>query len=370
MGRPGWLADNERRMYPLQEGEPLTFSLDPLALSPTPDVVLPPEAIVDFGCVVGPGVLETYDPIVATADRAQRTMYLQALSRSGDTLRFHFMLVPSSSPGYVGLTTLDLELRFELPADAPEFAFAETRARLRLDVDDPDPLTRPPVRPGREDWLAFEGYLVAGRLDTLAAQLADGQTVYGYGPRGLPPRVEPGCVRDLGRQFFLGFLTANYPRTLATPADGYSESSESSDSPAGERVAVVNARIGFAVGEAEPDGSPGAGLPFPIPVAAGYGISVRQSTSQNRLTLTATPAGGAGFPCADVPFYEGEQPPEGSVLLSGGPACNEVLHGVNGASAELIRWSGGPGVRIEVDPDDETALVLDFTVAAARGAVT
>ena len=78
----------------------------------------------------------------------------------------------------------------------------------------------------------------------------------------------------------------------------------------------------------------------------GYNCLLRQSLSENSITIGAAVGSGAGQPCEETALFEGESPPTGSVLLSGGPACDEIFRTINGVGGRVVSLRGGQGVSV------------------------
>ena len=92
----------------------------------------------------------------------------------------------------------------------------------------------------------------------------------------------------------------------------------------------------------------------------GYNVAIRQNDRDNSLTFLASQGAGAGTANCEVPVYPDEQPPAGSKLLTGGPACEEVISSINGLSASVIQLVADLGTSIYPSPLYANTLVVDF----------
>jgi hypothetical protein len=315
MSRPGWLNDNESRSYPL-------VPRGPLMLRGVLPVGLPYSALVDFGCVVGPD---------AGFDGRTHPIYLQSVARAGGRFVFAFRC---DAPGLAGVS-----LRFPRDVSDGEFATGESEAT----ADVPPGAVEPCVAI-RDDPL-WEGFLTTGLLDDLAAVLPDGEVLVAG---AVPPTVEPALVQDLSRGYVRTLNLANEDRTRARAPAGCPEaSSEALGGPvddAHQYRAIVNREC----------------LSGPLTVREGYNCTIRQSARENSLTISAALAGGAGEPCVEVPLAGTEAPPAASTLLTGGPACSEVVNSINGLTGGVIHLVPRNGVRIEPSTTAPNTLVVDF----------
>jgi hypothetical protein len=318
MARPGFLNDNEARAYPLVPVVPDMY----IGGAPIFPVRLPHSALVDFGCVVG---------IDAEFDDRVHSVYLYSVSRAGAIFRFEFR---SDAPGLAGYT-----LRFERTRVDPEFACEEAEAVTIAGSSGP---TGP--CPARDDPL-WEGFLVTGMLDDLAAFFGptDGGIIAGNDR----PRVEPALIQNLARGYVRTLNLANEDRTrAAAPPDCPADSSESLGDPVAfdhQYRTIVNAEC----------------LLGPQVLREGYSCVIRQNPRDNSLTIAAALAAGAGQPCAEVPLADRERPPRDSKLLTGGPACDELVTGINGLTGGVLRLVPLQGVRIVAADDVPNRLIVD-----------
>jgi hypothetical protein len=270
-------------------------------------LVPPLDTLVDFGCLVG---------LDAEFDSAAHVVYLHEITRAGNTFSFDFR---SDAPGL-----LEYALVFSRSLGDAEYA---------TDYVEATPLEGAQEPAG----LLWEGFLVTGALDSLAALLpADGALAATTGPQ-----VEPALIQNLGRGCIRTINLANQDRTHTTPPAGCPGSGEAPGDP----VYLVSA----------------TGMTGDIRFVEGYNLSIRQTARTNSLTFSSIQDAGAGEPCGEVPLYPAEQPPAGSSLLTGGPTCDEVINSVNGLAASIIRMVAGLGTQIGPSPDDPNTLVVDLS---------
>jgi hypothetical protein len=268
-------------------------------------LVPPPEALVDFGCLVG---------LDAEFDGDTHAVYLHEIRRAGAVFSFDFR---STAPGL-----LDYALVFSRTLGAAEFT---------TDYVEATPLGAAPEPQG----LLWEGFLVTGLLDSLAVLLPQDGALTATGG----PQVEPALVQNLGHGYVRTINLANQDRTHALAPSGC----QGSDDP-NDYAYVVNA----------------TGLAGDIRIKEGYNVTIRQVARTNSLTFAAVQGGGAGEPCTEVPLSATEVSPPDSTLLTGGPACDEVINSINGLSSSLIRLAPGLGVSIGPSPDDPNTLIVNL----------
>jgi hypothetical protein len=275
---------------------------DPVVFQP------PPDTLIDFGCLVG---------LDAEFDSGRHVIYLHEIRRVGNEFTFDFR---SDAPGL-----LEYALVFSRNLADVEFATDYVGATLINDASEP------------QDTL-WEGFLVTGPMDSLAAVMpADGAMTATTGQQ-----IEPALIQNLGRGYVRTINLANQDRTRAVPP----APCPGSDAPGTDYANyIVNVRN--LVGD--------------LRFSEGYNISIRQSARNNSLTFSAIQGAGDGVPCTEVPLTPGEVSPDGTGgLLTGGPACDEVVHSINGLTASVIQLVADLGTTITVDPEDPSVLIVDF----------
>lgn len=297
MANAGWYSANEFRAYP--------FTDVPTAAA------IPEAAVVDFGVIAGLRALFT--------DGVSR-VWLYKVSRAGSTFTFDFRCDAPGCAGRALLFTRDLaDPEYATSFEVDDLAPGEVAGDEDDCVDDP----------------VLEGFLVTGRLDALAAVLADGDE---WSDLSGVQTVEPALVQNLAKTYVRQVSLANKDRTRVDPPDQCSTSSAAG--PEGQ--VFVNAEC--LVGD--------------LKVKEGYNCAIRVSRQDNSITIAGQVGAGEGQACEEVPLYAGEPSPDGGNLLTGGPKCNEVLKSVNGIGGRVVRIQAGGGVRV-VPADVPHTLVIE-----------
>jgi hypothetical protein len=306
----GFLNANEGRAYPLQDVTPRTLTGGSGAVS------LPDDAIVDFRCIVG---------LDATWGEDTDSVYLHSIAREFDgTLVFDFR---ATAYGLQGLA-----LRFTRSPTALEFAVETVDA-----VEVVDGSSYGGIGPGTcGDALLWTGTLVTGRLAALQA-LVPVNTSVTAADAALP--LEPALVQNLARTYVRSVNLANINRVHAAAPAGC-PTIPSSLYPIGAAIVTVTCISGDVI------------------FRAGYNCDITQTAATNALTIGAGVGSGLGEPCNEVPLYPGEAPPAGSTLLSGGPACTEVITSVNGIVAANLQLVAGDGMQITTSATAPHTLVV------------
>lgn len=94
----------------------------------------------------------------------------------------------------------------------------------------------------------------------------------------------------------------------------------------------------------------------------GYNSAITLSQADNSITIGAAVGSGAGEPCEEVLVFDGEEPPAGSLLLSGGPSCSELIRSINGVSRARMRIRAGTGVKVTPgDSASELKVTVDLS---------
>jgi len=295
--------DNAAIRYPFVDDGPLFMTH-----SASGSVELPNSSVVDFTCITG------VDFDFNTADSLHR-VYLSQISRSGDSFTFTFAFNATSLISYA--------LTFVVSAAAGEFT------RIYSSASASTPATLPPNETC--DYLYAEGWLTVGDLTALAALVSSGQTLTRVDGSVW---VEPSRTQSLYNSFVRSVNIANEPRTR-TPDNCPSSSSSYADS------LIVNARC----------------LDGIVKFKEGHNITINQIDTQNAITFTAAPGSGLGVLCEELLLYPGEKAPGGSKLLSGGPACNELITGINGLPGPRVQLLAGTGISIQDNPAAHTITV-------------
>lgn len=302
MAHAGFYSDNAHRAYP--------FTDVPTAAA------IPEAAVVDFGVVAGLRALYV--------DAVSR-VWLYRVARAGTTVTFEFRC---DAPGCEGRALL-----FERDLADPEYATS-------FAVDDVVPGgvgSSSSSSAGADDCVddpVLEGFLVTGRMAALADFLADGAE---WTDPAAVQTVEPALVQNLARTYVRQVSLANQDRTKVDPPDGCPTSSAAGP----EDRLRVNATC----------------LTGELKVKEGYNCSVRVTRQDNSITISGQVGAGEGEACEEVPLYPGEASPDGGLLLTGGPRCDEILKSVNGVGGRVVRIQAGGGVRVVPGESPHTLIV-------------
>jgi hypothetical protein len=258
------------------------------------EVALPDELLVEAAFVMGIDA-SAYDPAAGVE--------VAAVRRQAGVVEID--CVAAGVPG---------ALTFAAPESLPEWSAARAE-RAAAGTEVPDTL--------------WEGHLVLGRLAPLLALVPEGGSL---APAAAGSAAfEPALVQRVGPRL-RSLNLANLPRPRTDlPPPGPPEDAE----------AVVVAR----------------GLAGDVGLADGYNLLVRARARDGALELVPGVGFGLGEPHGEVPM-PGEEPPDDSGLLSGGPSCAQVVQSFAGVSAPLVTLRGGPTIRVLADPDDPHGILI------------
>lgn len=315
MPRAGFYNDNEYRAYPF------VFKKEYSSVTK-----LPTAAIVDCGFIMG--IDSEYDP-------ATHFAYLKSITRTGDS--FEFLFDTNAPRAEV------FPLKFTAAIATPEWQtiFGESAPDTENNFCAEEP--------------AWEGFIVIGRLDDLIELLPTAGSLSFYAPEAISPTtmpdytVEPARIQSLVMGYVRAICVGNYERPRVPTCE---ELESSSSSPAPERQILVNATC----------------IRNNVKLKAGYNCAITQNTGTNTLTVAPFRGDRSGTDdpeneiCqygSELPLYEGHVPPEGSVFLSGGPACKDLITSINGVGGSNITIAAGPGIQIVSDEDN--SIKIDVT---------
>ncbi len=82
----------------------------------------------------------------------------------------------------------------------------------------------------------------------------------------------------------------------------------------------------------------------------------------NGIILLAGVGLGEGEPCYEVQLFPTEIPPDGSILLEGGPSCDQTLRSFNGVGGSLFNLIAGNGVTI-TSVSEDNRLIIDVNLS-------
>lgn len=318
MAKPGFYNDNEYRAYPFIARRPI-IAVDACGVpDSTPQAVttpLPNSAVVDAGFIMG---------LDSEFDEETHAVYLARIVRSGDEFTFEFK---TDAPG-----AIDTPIVFTRHIPAAEWL----NEAAGSSPGDPECATEP----------AWEGFLVTGPLDDLAAELpTNGELLFA----ATDYVVEPGRVQSLIKAYVRSINIGNYARVIAS-----NEECDESSAPIGDREIIVNARC----------------MTGDLKFKEGYNCLIQQISRTNaiRVGVGATSVPPDSELClygSELPLYPGETPPPGSKFLSGGPACDEVISTINGLVGPNVQLVGGTGVKIVTTQSENK-----ITIQLAKNSLT
>lgn len=303
MASAGFFNDNRHRSFPFLSGSVDLPVSSTVTLRNLPDAV-----IVDAGFVMG----HASGFVTGT-----HTVWLDRIARQGDTFVFYFA---SDAPG--------------LHAD--ELIFIRDRADSLYLTEYSEAGIIPSLSQSAEecDEPGWWGYLVSGDMAELDAWLPVDGTIY----RGVGGAiVEPALIQNLTGTYVTSFALANADRTRVSAAADCPEIVW----PYETGTLYVHERC----------------LTGKILFKPGYNLVIRQNNTDSSLTFAPTVGAGEGQPCNEIALFASEIPPEGSVLLSGGPGCGEILRSINGQGGRLFDIRGGLGVIVTSLPDEHKVLI-------------
>ncbi len=308
--RPNFLNDNENRAYPLLADRPATMTR-----SDAVDVELPTDVLVDYQALIG---------LHAAWRAGVDTVYLKSVHRQDDdTFWFEFETTAPGLAGYAVFVPRHL--------DGPEYEATRHDASSRVAESSIGGYTWGACG---DDLIWLLG-LTTGRMDSLADVLPQGMTL--TAADNLLP-LEQAPVQDLAQSYVASVNCANRNRTHVTAPLGCTALAPR-DYADGDYIEHQLCLKGD------------------LKIVPGYNCSLRQNAQDNSLTIAAGEGAGEGVPCGEIPLYPSETPDAGSILLSGGPACNEVVSSVNGVSGAHLRIDAAGGVTVAVATDPNTIVV-------------
>ena len=311
MGLGGWLATNLHRYYPFVDRDQQDVELaESLVGSSVPSdsldladlATLPARVIADFGCIMDGSsgfVSGTSEVWLSRIGRTGASSYLFRFEYTGGAQPLDFT-VTAATPDGIGIW-----------ATSGVSGYCDNSA-----------------------WRGFLTVVEVSRLDTALAVGA----AYDYQDGDWT--VEPARVISLADSRVTSINLANRERILARPSDECASSSSLDDPD--EREILLNTSC----------------LTGHVLFSAGYNADIEQQDAESTLIFGAYVGAGAGRPCDEIPLGD-EEPPPGSVHLSGGPACNEVVLTVCGLPGPDVPIVGGFGIRAYVDPETPSRLIVE-----------
>lgn len=271
-----------------------------------PVTPLPNTCIVDCGIIMG---------LDSQFEDGVHTVWLASVARTATELTF---TLATDAPGVIG------DLVFTRALDAVEWLTEHVEGASAT----PDCATEP----------SWEGFLVTGVFADLLDVLPEDSSIT-FAPTDYV--LEPARVQSLVKSYLRSVSVGNYSRVVVTPTEdcGGSEGD-------GERVVIPHREC----------------MKGDLRFLAGYNCDISQVDRRNEIIVAAVRGSGdnGDAACTEIPLFDGEEPPEGSKLLSGGPACDEIGFTINGINDNgAVRIIGGPGVNVIADPEDPHGILIE-----------
>lgn len=206
------------------------------------------------------------------------------------------------------------------------------------------------------------GYLVVGNPAALGS-LPDGEVTT---DKAEIPEVEPALLQSLSRGYVNSILLCNDIRTKTTPPKGCENSSPSSPSRGITDEATIYNTIS-------------SGTPI---FREGYNASLTVSKLDNSLTFGAGRNFGMGMHCKELSYEPGDpdfpptsspssSPDKNTKLLTGGPACSELLYTINGIMPDKSNGfviQGSRGISVYSSPETHSLdIIFELTKKVACG---
>lgn len=316
MARPGFWNDNRFRSYPFLKGE--------VGQSGSGSVEnVPDNSIVDAGFIMG---------LTSGYVAGEHSIWLKSVSRSGDDVTFTFS---SNAPGLSGK---DMQFTLDVTS-TDEYTIEYVEVAASAFPDDPYSDSYSYSAEGEicDAEPAWSGFIVSGRLVDLEAVLSDGSTWSGEAA------IEPALVQSTVGSYVSSINVGNSERTRVTAAEGCT--SVEWDYPDSDDAVHISKMC----------------IRGDVRIKAGYNAAISQVDFNNQIEVSAEVGAGEGVPCQEVPLFDGEEPPDGSTLYTGGLRCSEVLRSINGIGGQSISFISGNGVQITPSPD-QNKILLDINM--------
>lgn len=294
-----YYSENTGRSYPF-----LSDTTGVVPFNSTDTSTLPNEVIVDFGCTMG---------MDSAYIAGTHYVALRLVRRGSGTLTFRFV---SNAPGLDGYA---LEFTFN-STDKYRTVFADAIVIGDVDSD-------PEACVSGDRWY---GLMTCGDLEQFYDDTAPTEDVI-LGSAADIPKIEPALVISLVGSYVRSINLANQDRTRATRPAGCTPYTWPFDTGG----IFVNARC----------------IDGDTLFMSGFNVNVRKAEG-NAIVLDAGVGDGLGEPGSEIPLSEEEVAPEGSSLLTGGPACGDLIRTINGVSAKDFTIDAGLGAKISLDPDN------------------
>lgn len=326
MARPNFFNENRGRTFPF-----LQHRQEELEVSETTTLIeenvlsisqLPNSAIVDFGATMG---------TQAFFQEATHDVYLYEVRRLSNAFEFEFR---STAPG---LSDRPLVFTRSLTSDDYETEYIDTATEP--EISESGSLS---VSSCVEDSI-WQAYLVTGTMSDLAEVLdSTGMSLRGEADEMV---VEPALIQNLLEQYVRSLNLANAERSRSEAPPGCQEF----EWPFALDTMYVNYECMTGI----------------IKLKEGFNVSIDQDDVDNALTINASVGAGEGEPCEEVPLFEGEAPPEGETLLSGGLGCSDVIRSINGIGGRVLEITAGRGAIITSEPSRHR-IIIDIDMSSLK----
>lgn len=231
----------------------------------------------------------------------QHSVWLDSVSRTSSTVTLIFK---TNAPG---LTGLNLDFVFERNAGESQILFTDAVGTGAN-----------PVAGGCTNQMLWMGYAVLGDSEDLVSWIGGSSRATDR----VQHTVEPALSQNLDKAYVRSVNLANRRRVRTT------------DVPGEERPILINAQC----------------LQGPARFIAGRNCRIDYDVARNGLVISADLGAGDGEVCSELPVHDDEVPPDDGDLLSGGPACTEVVKTVNGVGGPRLILRGTDNILVEKDP--------------------
>jgi hypothetical protein len=271
-----------------------------------PATPLPDACIVDCGIIMG--LDSQFEPGV-------HNVWLAGVARTATDITF---TLATDAPGVVG------NLVFTRQLDAVEWLTEHVEGAQSTAACAEEP--------------TWEGFLVTGVFADLLDVLPEDSDITFADTDYI---LEPSRIQSLVKSYLRSVSVGNYSRVIASPPE------ECGGSEAPEARTVIPHR---------------ECMKGDLRFLAGYNCDISQVDRRNELVVAAVRGAGdnGDAACEEIPLFDGEAPPEGSKLLSGGPACDEIGFTINGLNDNgAVRIIGGPGINVIADPEDPHGILIE-----------
>lgn len=321
MARPSFFNDNLNRSYPFKEG---SVGINTPASGIFILSALPTNVIVDCGFIMGPE---------SNFDESIDEVFLYRITRvNASIFEFEFRCTASN--------LLDAPLIFTRAINPDlfetEFVESKTADEINDSLSESFPVSSSiPAEECSEP--LWTGFMVSGDMQSLASRIGVGISVIRLDTE--TAIVEPGLIQNLDQSQVVSINIANGDRTRALRPENCPANTWSFET--GQIYVYATCLTGD------------------VKFKPGFNLSITQDAAGNNLVFIPTVGAGEGQPCAEIPLFEGETPPENATndLLAGDFYCNEALRSINGLPGPTLTLFGEAGVSILSDTVNHKLIV-------------